>query len=81
MEIKKIYSWFFLEVECGCNFYVENPKNCHTFYQCVYNSPVLMKCPGELVWNQAIKYCDWEKEPGSCLPVKSQTGERVVFEK
>ncbi|XP_063445348.1 chitin-binding domain protein cbd-1-like [Mytilus trossulus] len=33
--------------------------NKHAYYQCVWKKPVNMPCSGSLVWNQAIKTCDW----------------------
>nr|AYD38873.1 chitinase-like protein [Mytilus trossulus] len=31
----------------------------HVYYQCVWGRPVKMPCSRSLVWNQAIKTCDW----------------------
>ncbi|XP_063445346.1 chitotriosidase-1-like [Mytilus trossulus] len=53
--------------KCGMNgptpcnheaFYADSCDK-HVYYQCVWGRPVKMSCYGSLVWNQAIRTCDW----------------------
>jgi hypothetical protein len=46
------------------------------FIECASDLPYLFKCPGSLVWNQAILSCDWEftpVAPGSELDPRTPT--------
>lgn len=43
----------------GDNVLLPNPKDCGSFYQCVYGYPHLLHCPGGLHFNNKKKFCDW----------------------
>lgn len=40
--------------------YASDPIDCSKFHVCVHGRPQNMTCPPGLLWNQALKACDWE---------------------
>jgi len=39
--------------------FYSHPKDCAAFYECSGFNAWLLRCDGELLWNQAIEMCDW----------------------
>lgn len=44
------------------NVLLPNPKDCKTFYQCVWGEPILLECPKGLHFNNYSKRCDYPNE-------------------
>ncbi|KAH6929706.1 hypothetical protein HPB50_005155 [Hyalomma asiaticum] len=47
---------------------IANPHNCSTFYLCQQGIPVLMECPKNLQFNDALKVCDYA-DRANCVPL------------
>ncbi|XP_058793727.1 uncharacterized protein LOC131665687 [Phymastichus coffea] len=47
------------------NVLLPNPLDCNSFYQCVWGTPILQKCPKQLHFNEKLKICDWPKSANS----------------
>lgn len=56
--------------ECrpGEVYYLPNPYNCETFYQCANGVPVLMPCPAGTEWDDLIQTCNWPDQ-AQCIEV------------
>jgi len=66
--------------------YFPNPDDCHTYYECSNEVPVLMECPDDLYYCSEKEACDWWWDPEctyNCVAVKSKRAiveEKVVPE-
>ena len=47
------------EFVCIADGHFSNPDDKHSFFQCSFGTPFLMRCPSGLVWSQKKFTCDW----------------------
>ena len=41
------------------NGFYPHPTDCQKYYQCAHGTPYEYTCASGLLWNDAVKYCDW----------------------
>ena len=42
------------------NGFYPHPTDCQKYYQCAHGTPYEYTCASGLLWNDQLKYCDWE---------------------
>ena len=55
------------ESEDGYSVFVPHPTDCSLYYHCVGLTPVLMECPGNLLFDKNLNVCNWPEDAGCDL--------------